>query len=120
MSTKSMLHQAMLTEWAARFSDQKASGLTVSEWCLQNSFSKYQFFYWKRQLKDEVVSQSLPEIVPLSLPPVTEVARETCASCTTFASNSCAKITLSGISIEIDSSAPEDFIKRLIQAVRHA
>lgn len=115
----------MLNEWAVRFSDQKASGLTVSEWCQQNNFSKHQFFYWKRQLKDEFVSQSLPEIVPLSLPsappdPVTEVAREACASCTTFASNSCARITLNGISIEIDSSASEAFIKNLIKAVRHA
>lgn len=31
MSTKSMLHQASLSEWTARFSDQKASGLTIVE-----------------------------------------------------------------------------------------
>lgn len=99
MSTKPMLHQATLSEWAARFSDQKASGLTIVEWCQQNGFSEHQFYYWKRRLKDEVVSQALPEIVPLAMPsvshaPVTEVTRETCASCTTFPSNSCAKITL--------------------------
>ena len=129
MSTKSMLHQAMLNEWAARFSDQKASGLTIVEWCQQNNVSEHQFYYWKRQLKDEVVSQALPDIVPLAMPSVspitttTEVTRKTCASCTsctTFPSNSCAKITLNGVSIEIDSSAPESFIKSLIKAVRHA
>ncbi len=125
MSTKSMLHQAMLNEWVARFSDQKSSGLTIVEWCQQNNFSEHQFYYWKRQLKDEVVSHALPEIVPLAVPSVTpiptaEVTGETCTSCTTFASNSCAKITLNGICIEIDSSAPEVFIKSLIKAVRHA
>ncbi len=125
MSTKSMLHQVMLNEWAARFSDQKASGLTIVEWCEQNNFSEHQFYYWKRQLKEEVVSQSLPEIVPLAMPSVspasvTEAARETCASCTTFASNSCAKITMNGVSIEIYSSASEAFIRSLIKAVRHA
>ena len=113
----------MLNEWVARFSDQKSSGLTIMEWCQQNNFSEHQFHYWKQQLKDEVVSQALPEIVPLAVPSVTptaEVTGETCASCTTFSSNSCAKITLNGISIEIDSSASEAFIKSLIKAVRHA
>ena len=89
MSTKSMLHQAMLNEWATRFSDQKSSGLTIAEWCQQHNFSEHQFYYWKRQLKDEVVSQSLPDIVPLTMPstPVgssPQVALESCASSTTF------------------------------------
>ena len=92
MSTRSILHQAMLREWTARFADQKESGLSVSDWCQQHNFSRYQFFYWKRQLKDEVVTQSLPDIVPLTMPsaPVgssPQVALESCASSTTFQPN---------------------------------
>ena len=125
MSTRSILHQAMLHEWTARFADQKESGHSVTDWCQQHNFSRYQFFYWKRQLKDEVVSQSLPDIVPLTMPstPVgssPQVALESCASSTTFQPNPCAKIYMNGISIEIDSSATEAFIRSLIKAVRHA
>ena len=60
MSTKSLLHQARLNKWLKHFADHKASGLSVTDWCLQNNISKYKFFYWKRLLKDEAVTQMLP------------------------------------------------------------
>ena len=134
MSTKSMLHQAMLNEWATRFADHKASGLSVAQWCKENNLSQYKYFYWKRQLKDEVTLQALPDIVPLAMPasPVipevptprsSELASATCASCASCASlpsNSCARVLINGMTIEIDSSASEAFIRALIKAVRHA
>ncbi len=129
MSTKSMLHQAMLNEWATRFADHKASGLSVAQWCKENNLSQYKYFYWKRQLKDEMTLQALPDIVPLAMPapPIvpevpsstkpTELAGATCAS---FPSNSCARVLINGMTVEIDSSASEAFIRSLIKAVRHA
>ena len=59
MSAKTILHQAMLNEWVARIAEQKASGLNVSEWCIQNrnqlavstapnsSFDTTMFFFFK-------------------------------------------------------------------------
>ena len=41
MSTKPTIHQARLNEWSIRLSDQKASGLSVADWCERNSFSVY-------------------------------------------------------------------------------
>lgn len=67
MSTKSMLHQARLNEWASRFADQKSSGLTVTEWCKQANLSEHKYFYWKRLLKEEAIEQVLPDIVPLAI-----------------------------------------------------
>ena len=69
MSSKSIIDQAKLANWASLFSDQKASGLSVTEWCLQNNISKNKFFYWKRKPKDDVITSSLPDIVPLSMTP---------------------------------------------------
>ena len=133
MSTKSLLHQARLNEWATRITEQKSSGLSVVEWCRQNNTSKDKFFYWKRLLKDEAFSQMLPEIVPLAMgssvalpsqPQSTSPAHTsgctTCTSCTTFTPNSCARISINGITIELDSSASEHFIRSLIKAVRYA
>ena len=133
MSTKSLLHQARLNEWATRITEQKSSGLSVVEWCRQNNTSKDKFFYWKRLLKNETVTQMLPEIVPLAMgssvalpsqPQSTSPAHTsgctTCTSCTTFTPTSCAKIFLNGMTIELDSSAPEHFLRSLIKAVRHA
>ena len=134
MSTKSLLHQAKLNEWISRFADQKASGLTVTEWCIQNNLSKYKYFYWKRLLKEEAIEQALPDIVPLAMPSspmnptqvitgsseLASASSATRASYTSFASSSCARLFINGICIELDSSAPESFIKSIIKAVRYA
>ena len=133
MSTKSFLHQARLKEWINKFADRKASGLSVTDWCLQNNISKYRFFYWKRLLKEEAVTQMLPEIVPLTMsapvPAVpsepapistTDTASATRTSCTTFTPNSCARVYINGMTIELDSSASESFIHAIIKAVRYA
>lgn len=130
MSTKSLLHQAKLNDWASRFADQKASGLSVTDWCKQNNLTEYKYYYWKKLLKEEAIEQALPDIVPLAMPSVpknktqvSELASETSASrasCTSFASNTCARLYINGICIELDSSAPEAFIINLIKAVRHA
>ena len=135
MSTKSLLHQARLNEWLKHFADHKASGLSVTDWCLQNNISKYKFFCWKRLLKDEAVTQMLPEIVPLTMPAsvpavpsepaqlsttdTTSATRATRVSCTTFTPNSYARVYINGMTIELDSTAPEHFMCSLIKAVRY-
>jgi len=60
MSTKQILHQAILNEWVSRIANQQASGLTVAEWCRRNEVSRNSYFYWKRQMKDELITQALP------------------------------------------------------------
>ena len=39
MNARQKLHQIHLQEWTVRFADQKASGLTVRQWCEQNNLS---------------------------------------------------------------------------------
>lgn len=68
MNTRQKLHQLRMNEWATRFSDQKASGLTVKEWCDQNDLSIHTYNYWKHALKEELASQVLPDIVPIMIP----------------------------------------------------
>ena len=130
MSAKTIIQQARLNEWASRFADQKASGLTVAEWCEINAISKDLYYYWKRRVKDSLLSQALPDIVPLSLStshPVVmdstavstpiEESHSTCTTCTTV---SCARVQFNGVTIELDASAPESLICSLIKAVKYA
>nr|WP_303243442.1 hypothetical protein [uncultured Blautia sp.] len=72
MNARQKLHQVHLQEWTVRFADQKASCLTVCQWCEQNNFSFHTYNYWKHLLKEEVVHQALPDIVPLSVPAVSD------------------------------------------------
>ena len=77
MNTKEKLHQLHLNEWVARFSEQKASGLTVRQWYDQNNFSIHTYNYWKHLLKEELASQVLPDIVPLSIPEPVSIPEST-------------------------------------------
>lgn len=127
MNARQKLHQLHLQEWTARFAEQKASGLTVRQWCDQNNYSIHTYNYWKHILKEQVADQLLPDIVPLSLPealpscsdnsvPVhTDLTNRTIrANCSTV------KLTVNDIVIEVSIDTPEDFLCRLIKAVRYA
>ena len=130
MNAKQKLHQVHLQEWAIRFADQKASGLTVRQWCEQNKLSFHTYNYWKHLLKEEVVDQSLPAIVPLSLPVFSGSDSSSGTTAPAFPSiranrsirsnNSNVKMLINGVSIEIDTAISEEFLGKLIKAVCHA
>ena len=130
MNAKQKLHQVHLQEWAIRFADQKASGLTVRQWCEQNKLSFHTYNYWKHLLKEEVVDQSLPDIVPLSLPGFSGSDSSSGTTAPAFPSirairsirsnNSNVKMLINGVSIEIDTAISEEFLGKLIKAVCHA
>ena len=130
MNAKQKLHQVHLQEWAIRFADQKASGLTVRQWCEQNKLSFHTYNYWKHLLKEEVVDQSLPDIVPLSLPVLSGSDSSSGTTAPAFPSirairsirsnNSNVKMLINGVSIEIDTAISEEFLGKLIKAVCHA
>ena len=130
MNAKQKLHQVHLQEWTVRFADQKASGLTVRQWCEQNKLSFHTYNYWKHLLKEEVVDQSLPDIVPLSLPVFSGSDSSSGTTAPAFPSirairsirsnNSNVKMLINGVSIEIDTAISAEFLSKLIRAVCHA
>ena len=125
MNSHQKLHQALLNEWASRFADQKASGLTVRDWCSQNNLSIHKYNYWKHQLKEAVTDQVLPDIGPLSLP-ITKPDDST-VDCTnrTICTNPFnlmqpVGFSINGVNITLDANVPETFLCSLIKAVRYA
>ena len=132
MNTKEKLHQLHLNEWAARFSEQKASGLTVRQWCDQNNFSIHTYNYWKHLLKEELASQVLPDIVPLSIPepviipdsavPFAPAPPENSSltNCAIRTIRATATLTIADVAIEVTPGISEEFLRTLIKAVRHA
>lgn len=130
MNARQKLHQIHLQEWTVRFADQKASSLTVRQWCEQNNLSFHTYNYWKHLLKEEVVDQALPDIVPLSLPALADSdsslettvpeIRSIRANRAIRSNDSNIKLQINGVSIEIDTSVSEQFLTKLIRAVCHA
>ena len=112
MNAKQKLHQVHLQEWAARFAEQKASGLAVRQWCDVNHFSFHTYNYWKHLLKEEVVEQALPDIVPITVPAVpdsnsslevTEVSSIR-SNCAIRSNQSTVELSINGFCIEINNS----------------
>ena len=127
MNAEQKLHQVHLQEWAIRFADQKASGLTVQQWCEQNNLSFHTYNYWKHFLKEEVVEQVLPDIVPLTVPALSDsdssletATPEIRANRAIRSNGSNIKLQINGVSIEIDTAVSEEFLGKLIKAVCHA
>ena len=88
--------EAIDTNLSSLVSADVSSSGTIQE------ISNNMFFYWKHKLKDELVTQMLPEIVPLNppstIPPISE---ESCTSCTTFKPTVCARIYINGVTIHL-------------------
>ena len=124
MKSTQLIHQARLQEWAANFSDQKASGLTVKQWCDQHNCSIHKYNYWKHLLKEEAVSQALPEIVPIMLPESSPAIthnstvpfRTNCTNRTT----DIIRLSINDVTIEVTPDVSEGFLQSIIKAVRHA
>ena len=92
--------------------------------------------YWKHQLKEEVVDQMLPDIVPLAVTTplsVTEPAlpqntqsdqavpdRAIRANCANRTNRANVKFCVDGVSLEVEPSINEDFLRVLIRAVHYA
>ena len=126
MNAKTKTHQLHLNEWITCFSEQKASGLTVKQWCEQNHLSVHAYNYWKHLVKEYLSRRVLPDIVPLAFPNSerTSVPQDSntpvFTNCTIRAIRTTATITINGITITVDSGISEDFLRTLIKAVRHA
>jgi len=123
MKANNKLHQAKLQQWAARISDQSASGLKVKDWCDANGVSIHAYNYWKHILKQEVVDRAIPDIVPISLSQVSITAPTDTSNrtiCTNRTNPTDVWLSINGISFEMESTVPESFLVTLLRAVRYA
>lgn len=121
MNAQHKLHQLHLNEWASRFSEQKSSGLTIRQWCDQNNVSIHTYNYWKHILKEELASQVLPDIVPLTIPESTaSIVSQPPSVLTNRSIRATATLTIDHILIQVESDISEDFLRTIIKAVRHA
>ena len=150
MNANKTFRQANLAKWTAIFQEQKASGMTVKDWCAQNNVSPHAYYYWKRLAKEAYMESVLPEIVPIALPATDDNAlseaphfpaeahspddsrdlynsRNSYNSPDTLntkspvsAASENVTISVNGIQINIDTSASDDLIFRVLKAVRYA
>lgn len=111
-------HGMRMDNWKKIISECNASGLPKKRWCEQNNVSEKSFYYWQRQIRQEVfglhkdsqtsaLTQAFVEI-PTTVPADTVVqSTENCVAAT---------IRIKSCVIEVSESASDSFLHRLFGA----
>lgn len=60
--------QERLEKWNAAICAQKASGLTIKEWCEQNGINSNTYYYYLRRIRDAMLESSGPRLVEMEFP----------------------------------------------------
>ena len=55
-------------EWEKQVNAQIKSGLTVKEWCRQNSINEKTYYYHLRRVREKLCEDHSQQIVPISAP----------------------------------------------------
>ena len=62
---KGITPQERLEKWSAAICAQKASGLTIKEWCEQNGINSNTYYYYLRRIRDAMLESSGPRLVEM-------------------------------------------------------
>ena len=94
--------QVIEAEWADKISQCRESGLTVSEWCRQNSINPKTYYYHLRKIRKEICEQ-----IPVPVMTVPEESHSV-------------KVNISDMIAEIPEGISEQMMTSLIRAMRNA
>ena len=119
MDTALTLKQFRRQSWAAMLQEQAESGLTVREWCRQNSISTKGFYYRRQQVQEEILRNTGPQFAELVLPEPDEGNQ-----CQDPAEPPCftpqLTISLNGASIGVNENTPGHLLREVLGVIRDA
>ena len=136
MNTQHTLHQIKLQQWASIIREQASSGMTAKAWCRDHNISLHAYNYWKRLLKEEFLESAMneqQEIISLDMSLATSVCSANMAtlpvSCQSRELHDSSElgnthtnitITIGDISIQAGTNTSDEYLFRILKAVRHA
>ena len=95
--------------WASIVTECNRSALSKQEWCRQNNVSIKSFYYWQRKLRREAVQHS--GFAEVTVDP---------QFFDTTPGQTAAVVTVPGLHIEIMNTVNEDFLRKLVRALKDA
>lgn len=114
---KGITPQERLEKWNAAICAQKASGLTIKEWCEQNGINSNTYYYYLRRIRDAMLESSGPRLVEMEFPAADLPAGKPAVQNSFLPQIT---ITLRDCVISIGETAPPELISSVLEAVRHA
>lgn len=121
MDSTTLTKQVKLQQWSEIFQIRKSSGLTIAEYCRENSIQPSKYYYWLKRVRQAACDQlSVPMSKPANpIVPVTfeePVASLENSSCSDYVM----RITMNGISMEFTNYATPRLIESALQVLSHA
>ena len=114
---KGITPQERLEKWNAAICAQKASGLTIKEWCEQNGINSNTYYYYLARIRDAMLESSGPRLVEMEFPAADLPAGKPAVQNSFLPQIT---ITLRDCVIGIGETAPPELISSVLEAVRHA
>jgi len=120
MDSTILTQQVKLQQWSEIFQMRKASGLTITKYCRENSIQPSKYYYWLKRVRQAACDQLPAAKSKLANPIVPVTFEEPLASlksdtCPTYAM----RITMSGVSIEFTNEATPRLIESALQVLSH-
>lgn len=127
--------QLSMQYWASIIADRKSSGLNIDEYCKINNISRNSYFYWLRQIRENVASSIEPAEISL---PINATAGTLVELVTTQSSRKPAvisnvpqisvsadteesvEISVNGVIIPVRSSTSDELLIKIMRAARNA
>lgn len=122
----STVNSNQIETWAKIIADckeAKASGIKVLDWLNSQGISRDTYYYWYSRVKSAYLEKSDHEIVPLSegiISPPTSSAKQHQNICSHGVPVSSIKLSINGITIEVNELVNPELLTNVIKAVRYA
>lgn len=116
MEAMTAKRQYNLQSWTAIISECKNSGMTIKDWCLENHIQPARFYYWQKQIREQLSSS-----LPLGQPNENnlnfiEVKDKFSTPMTTKADM---VLSMGDIRLEINNSASTTLLAEVLQVITH-
>ena len=96
--------------WMQMIQDQKASGLTIKQWCQENNISQHCYYYRQQKLRQSA-GEALQQFVEIQQPAAaTHIEKETLT-------DSAAQIHTGRFVIGLNNNASEELISKIVRVL---
>lgn len=109
LAVKKLQHHS----WALMVQEQSRSGLSIRDWCEQNSISTKTFYYRRKQIRSELLQAASPVFAELVPPEENNIS-----SSDGFRPQ--LTISVKDTVIGIDQGTPQQLLMSVLEAVRNA
>ena len=115
---KGIAPQERLEKWNEAICAQKASGLTIKDWCAENGVNPNTYYYYLRRIRDVMLESSGPRLVEMKAD--AEDAAPKAADPVSGGFHPLVTVRVRDCLIGVGETASPELISAVLEAVRHA